>query len=113
MSLLFNKIYKVVKRVTKKNSAKLHEPIFMGKENAYLKDCIKTTFVSTSGKYIKMLFRDDYLYLDCIEKMILLAESHKELEFIFSLRDPLKSLSFRSPEANSTRLVSVVVGLTP
>tara|TARA_B100000029_G_scaffold465246_1_gene499796 strand:- start:3461 stop:4624 length:1164 start_codon:yes stop_codon:yes gene_type:complete len=53
MNLLFNNIYKAVKKVTEKSSAKLHEPIFIGKEKNYLKDCIETTFVSTSGKYIK------------------------------------------------------------
>tara|TARA_Y100000590_G_scaffold184286_1_gene209948 strand:- start:615 stop:1775 length:1161 start_codon:yes stop_codon:yes gene_type:complete len=52
MSQLFKKISKTIKKVTNKNSAKLHTPIFIGKENLYLKDCIKSTFVSTSGKYI-------------------------------------------------------------
>jgi len=50
---LNNKISKIIKKVTNEGSAKLHEPLFVGKENQYLKDCIKTTFVSTSGKYIK------------------------------------------------------------
>ena len=50
---LHNKISKIIKKVTNEGSAKLHEPLFAGKENQYLKDCIKTTFVSTSGKYIK------------------------------------------------------------
>ena len=50
---LHNKISKIIKKVTNEGSAKLHEPLFVGKENQYLKDCIKTTFVSTSGKYIK------------------------------------------------------------
>ena len=30
----------------------LHEPHFKGNELKYLKDCIKSTWVSTSGKYI-------------------------------------------------------------
>ena len=53
MNLFFNKISKVIKKVTKKNIAKLHEPIFIGKERKYLKNCIDTSFVSTSGKYIR------------------------------------------------------------
>ena len=36
----------------------------------------------SSGQYIKMLFQDDYLYPDCIEKMISLAK-------ICSTADPL------------------------
>ena len=51
--MLYNKISKAIKKVTKKNSGKLHEPLFIGKEKKYLNDCIKTTFVSTSGKYIR------------------------------------------------------------
>jgi len=43
----------------------------------------------SSGQYIKMLFQDDYLYPDCIEKMISLAKNQKELGLIFSLRDPI------------------------
>lgn len=53
MIQLFNKISKTIKKVTNKSSAALHTPIFIGKENFYLKECIKSTFVSTSGKYIK------------------------------------------------------------
>jgi len=52
MNSLFKKISIAIKRVTNKNSATLHAPIFIGKENFYLKECIKSTFVSTSGKYI-------------------------------------------------------------
>ena len=65
---LHNKISKIIKKVTNEGSAKLHEPLFIGKENQYLKDCIKTTFVSTSGKYIKRFeekikkFREDELH---------------------------------------------------
>ena len=42
-----------------------------------------------SGQYIKMLFQDDYLYSDCLEKMIELANKHADLGLIFSLRDPI------------------------
>ena len=52
MNLLFKTISRAIKRVTNKKSATLHTPIFIGKENFYLKECIKSTFVSTSGKYI-------------------------------------------------------------
>ena len=52
MNLFFNQISKVIKKVTKKIPAKLHEPIFIGKERKYLKNCIDTSFVSTAGKYI-------------------------------------------------------------
>ena len=47
------------------------------------------TIKNSSGDYIKMLFQDDYLYPYCIEKMVALAENHKELGMIFSLRDPI------------------------
>ena len=52
MNSLFKKISIAIKRVTNKNSATLHAPIFIGKENFYLKEGIKSTFGSTSGKYI-------------------------------------------------------------
>ena len=44
---------------------------------------------NSSGQYIKMLFQDDCLYPDCIEKMVSLAKKHTELGLIFSLRDPI------------------------
>ena len=53
MNSSFKIISRIIKKVTNKNSAKLHTPFFIGKENLYLKDCIKSTFVSTSGKYIE------------------------------------------------------------
>ena len=73
---LHNKISKIIKKVTNEGSAKLHEPLFAGKENQYLKDCIKTTFVSTSGKYIKRFE----------EKIKKLTVSNKQLE------DQIKSM---------------------
>ncbi len=51
--MLYNKISGIIKKATNKKSAKLHAPIFFGNENQYLKECIKSTFVSTSGKFIK------------------------------------------------------------
>jgi len=53
MDILFKKISKAIKIATGKSSAKLHTPIFIGKEKLYLKNCIKSTFVSTTGKYIQ------------------------------------------------------------
>ena len=53
MNSLFNTIFETIKKVINKSSAKLHTPLFIGNENLYLKDCIKSTFVSTSGKYIE------------------------------------------------------------
>ena len=36
----------------KKNFLSIHEPVFIGNEKKYLKDCINDGWVSTSGKYI-------------------------------------------------------------
>ncbi len=38
-----------------KNTINLHEPHFFGNENKYLKECIRSTFVSTNGKYVEKL----------------------------------------------------------
>tara|TARA_A100001011_G_C14192741_1_gene792096 strand:- start:31 stop:1212 length:1182 start_codon:yes stop_codon:yes gene_type:complete len=47
-------IYNTINKLPAANQrARLHEPFFFGKEKEYLNDCIQTTFVSTSGKYIK------------------------------------------------------------
>ena len=54
MNRLSRTILKEIRKITNNSSALLHEPIFLGKENNYLKDCIKSTFVSTSGKYIQI-----------------------------------------------------------
>ena len=43
------------------------------------------------GDYIKMLFADDYLYPDCISKMVSLAESGQNIGFVYSLRDIINS----------------------
>ena len=32
----------------------LHEPVFIGKENEYLQECIQSTFVSSVGKYVDL-----------------------------------------------------------
>ena len=53
MDILFKNISQAIKKATGKSSAKLHTPFFIGKEKLYLKNCIKSTFVSTTGKYIK------------------------------------------------------------
>lgn len=55
--MIKNKIYAIVskiKNVVKDKSKNLHEPIFKGNEIKYLKECIKSTFVSSSGKYVDL-----------------------------------------------------------
>ncbi len=49
---LENKISNSIFFSTKKKKASLHEPIFFNREKKYLTECIKTTFVSTSGFFI-------------------------------------------------------------
>lgn len=39
-----------------------------------------------NGKYIKLLFQDDLLDLDCIEKMVNLAEQDEQIGLVFSKR---------------------------
>mgnify|MGYP001339989396 FL=1 len=43
-----------IKNVVKKKSKHLHEPIFRGNEIKYLKECIKSTFVSSTGKFVDL-----------------------------------------------------------
>ena len=40
----------------------LHEPKFHGNEVKYLKKCIKSTWVSTSGEYIKNLKKNCFIH---------------------------------------------------
>ena len=42
-----------IKKIYKKKKIYLHEPFFDKSENQNLADCIKSTFVSTNGKWIK------------------------------------------------------------
>ena len=43
-----------IKNVVKKKSKHLHEPIFRGNEIKYLKECIKSTLVSSTGKFVDL-----------------------------------------------------------
>lgn len=43
-----------LKKVFKNKSKRLHDPLFVGNENKYLKDCIKTSYVSYVGKYVNI-----------------------------------------------------------
>ena len=68
---------------------KIDYKIINNNSSGSVADNWNNTIKNASGQYIKMLFQDDYLYPDCIKKMISLAETHKELGFIFSLRDTI------------------------
>ncbi len=43
-----------VKNVVKNKSKNLHEPLFKGNEIKYLNECIRSTFVSSSGKFVEL-----------------------------------------------------------
>ena len=64
---------------------KIDYKIINNNSSGSVADNWNNTIKNASGQYIKMLFQDDYLYPDCIKKMISLAENNHELEFIFSL----------------------------
>ena len=49
---LSKSIINTIKKICFGNSINLHEPLFFGKEYDYLKDCITSTYVSSSGNYI-------------------------------------------------------------
>jgi perosamine synthetase len=51
-------ILEAIKSVVGEEPANLHEPNFGGNELIYLKDCIDSTFVSSSGKYVDKLEDD-------------------------------------------------------
>ena len=69
------------------SKADINYKIINNKSSVGVADNWNNAIKNASGQYIKMLFQDDYLYPDCIKKMISLAETNKELGFIFSLRD--------------------------
>ena len=48
-----------------------------------------STIRSASAKYIKFLFQDDLLHADCLEKMVMLAESDDRIGLVFSPRELL------------------------
>ena len=47
-----SEILEAIESVIGERSAQLHEPTFEGNEIRYLEDCINSTFVSSSGKYV-------------------------------------------------------------
>ena len=49
---LSNQIVNAIQRVTGEGNIPLHEPTFSGNEMKYLDDCIKSTYVSSVGKYV-------------------------------------------------------------
>ena len=46
--IIINKIKKVIAS----GSKKLHEPIFFGNEKKYLAECIKSSYVSSVGRFV-------------------------------------------------------------
>jgi perosamine synthetase len=53
MTNQYNHVIDFIRRIYKtQNSIPLHEPRFIGNEKAYLNDCLESTFVSSSGKYV-------------------------------------------------------------
>jgi aminotransferase in exopolysaccharide biosynthesis len=48
----FKKIVSFIKEIYKKEVVPLHEPVFIGNEEKYVLDAIKSTFVSSIGEYI-------------------------------------------------------------
>ena len=50
---MYSEIVEFIKRLyPNQNPVPLHAPVFLGKEKAYLSDCIDSTFVSYIGKYV-------------------------------------------------------------
>ena len=56
-NILIKNILNSVKLAVKRNSKKLHEPLFKGNEKKYLKKCIETGYVSYIGKYVNTFER--------------------------------------------------------
>src|SRR5207244_13166195 len=49
---LAQQVVDAVARAIGKRRVALHEPLFMGNEWAYLKDCLDSTYVSSVGKFV-------------------------------------------------------------
>lgn len=49
---LLNQIVKAIQSVTGEGKIPLHEPTFSGNEMNYLDDCVKSTYVSSIGRYV-------------------------------------------------------------
>jgi perosamine synthetase len=52
MNEIPEKVLRAIQSVIGSNSASLHEPEFNGNEEKYLHDCLKSSFVSSVGKYV-------------------------------------------------------------
>lgn len=50
--LLPEKILNAIKEINHGHASALHEPIFLGNEWQYLKECLDSTYVSSVGKYV-------------------------------------------------------------
>ena len=69
-----SKLKKSIRKVCKNNNKiYLHEPIFTNDEKKLLNNCIKSTFVSTSGKFVKDF--ENKLSKFCKSKFILATNS--------------------------------------
>ncbi len=55
MDIASKNIIDCIRNSIKHKSAKLHDPIFLGNEKKYLKDCIDMNIVSTTGPFISKL----------------------------------------------------------
>ena len=81
----------------------LNYKIIINNSTGFVADNWNNAIKQASGKYIKMLFQDDYLYSNCIEKMVELVNNHKDLGLIFSLRDPIyEKHIMKNPETKLT-----------
>lgn len=52
MSVLATSIVDALRSAIVRETASLHEPLFQGKEQEYVQDCIESTFVSSVGNYV-------------------------------------------------------------
>jgi len=53
-----------IKKIIKKNTAPLHEPVFDGNEWIYLKACLDSSYVSSVGKFVDQFEADLVKYTD-------------------------------------------------
>lgn len=58
MSALAFSIVDVLRHALGRETASLHEPLFHGKEQEYVQDCVESTFVSSVGTYVDRFERD-------------------------------------------------------
>lgn len=58
MSALAFSIVDALRHALGRETASLHEPLFHGKEQEYVQDCVESTFVSSVGTYVDRFERD-------------------------------------------------------